>query len=331
MSKNLLKPTNTNPPVKRLSVLIPVYNSERTIAPLAEHCIQILQPHFDTLEIILVNDGSADNSHAAALSLSTRYPDIIKYIRLAKNFGEHNAVMCGLGFVTGDCVAIIDDDFQNPPAEILKLVNELRKGYDAVYSYYTEKKHGLFRNLGSVFNDIFATFLLRKPRGFYLSSFKVLNAFLIQTVVQYKGPFPYLDGIIWRSTTAISRVLCQNDERKDGQSQYTFTRLVHLWLNMFTGFSIVPLRVASFIGILMSITGFLLALFFVISRITGSIFLHQKIPAGWASLIVCLTFFSGLQLCVLGLIGEYLGRLFLTVNHAPQFVIRDTYGTKSNG
>lgn len=314
-------------PIRRVSVLVPVYNSEQTIGRLIDVAIETLQPHYDQLEVVLVNDGSVDRSDQVIREAVDRYQGIVKYVRLARNFGEHSAVMCGLLHVTGDCVAIIDDDFQNPPGQIIRLVDKLREGYDVVYSYYDRKHHGLIRNLGSAFNDWVATRMLGKPKGLYLSSFKVLNRLLVESMIQYDGPYPYVDGLILRSTASIGRQVCKHVPREVGRSGYTFRRLVRLWLNMFTGFSIIPLRIASMLGLLMSGAGFLLAIFFVVSWVMGGIF-RQDIPPGWASTILAITIFAGLQLCVLGMIGEYLGRMLLTMNRAPQFVVRDTYGLK---
>ena len=313
----------------KLSVLVPVYNSEDTIGELIDVLEHELRPCVNLWEIILVNDNSIDQSHERILEAIDRYPDLIKYIRLYRNFGEHNAVICGLNQVTGDSVAILDDDFQNPPIEIIGLVEELQKGYDVVYSYYEQKRHSWFRNLGSSFNNWVASLLLNKPRNLYLSSFKVIDASLVKIIIQYQGPYPYIDGLILRSTPRIGRRLCHHDARKTGKSGYTLRKLIHLWLNMFTGFSITPLRFAFYIGLLTSFVALLMAVFFVIVRITGPVFFAQNIPAGWASTIVAITFLAGLQLSMLGLIGEYLGRLFLTINGTPQFLIRDTYGIES--
>jgi len=311
----------------RISVLIPVYNSAQTIGELVDNVVDTLSPVANLREIILVNDGSADNSHEEVLAAVDRHPDIVKYINLMRNFGEHNAVMCGLRFVTGDSVTIIDDDFQNPPSEILKLVNKLTGGYDVVYSYYDEKHHSGFRNLGSAFNDMAAAVLLKKPRGLYLSSFKTIDALLIRFITPYDGPYPYIDGLILRSTTRIGRQLCQHDDRKVGKSNYTLRKLVRLWINMFTGFSVLPLRLTSYLGIFVSFCSLIMALYFVSARIFGPFFTDHDIPAGWASTIVAISFFAGLQLIMLGMIGEYLGRLFLTISSTPQFLIRQTYRT----
>lgn len=313
-----------------VSVVIPVYNSEKTIVPLIRATATILREYFDSIQFVLVNDGSQDGSHEEILKLlkSDAGPEV-KYVQLARNFGEHNAVMCGLRHADADVAAIIDDDFQNPPEEIVKLVQRIRDGYDVVYSYYERKHHSVFRNLGSRFNDLVATLLLKKPSGLYLSSFKVINRFVIDTVTQYNGPYPYLDGLILRSTRSIGTQLCSHQPRRDGDSNYTLRKLVSLWLNMFTSFSVAPLRAATYLGLTMSVVGFLLALFFMVSWSVGGV-LSSNIPKGWASLIVTLTFFSGIQLLVLGLMGEYIGRVFMTMNRQPQFVVRKVFNERTD-
>lgn len=313
----------------RVCILIPVYNSEDTIGDLVDTVVQTLQPLANLWEIILVNDGSADGSHESALAASERYPGLVKYIQLFRNFGEHNAVMCGLNYVTADSVTIIDDDFQNPPTEILRLVEKLQEGHDVVYSYYEKKRHSRFRNIGSKFNDLVATILLNKPKNLYLSSFKTIDASLVPIIVQYQGPYPYIDGLILRSTQNIGRQLCQHQDRKAGKSSYTLIKLIRLWSNMFTGFSVTPLRITSYLGVLVSFFAMLLTVYFVIVRTVGPIFIEHEIPAGWASTIVAITFLAGLQLIMLGMIGEYLGRLFITSNGAPQFLVRQAYGVET--
>jgi len=314
-----------------ISVVIPVYNSEDTIGKLVDTVSSELSSQVQRLELILVNDGSRDRSHERVLEVIERHPGLIKYVNLTRNFGEHNAVMCGLRYVTCECVAIIDDDFQNPPQEIIKLVDKLSEGYDVVYSYYEKKHHHWFRNLGSRFNDWVSTRLLQKPPGLYLSSFKAMTRFLADTITKYNGPYPYVDGLILRSTRSIGTQLCEHQAREVGRSNYNLRRLFLLWLNMVTSFSVVPLRMAGFLGFAMSGIGFVLAIFFVISWSVGGIFAQEDFPRGWASLIVSVTIFSGIQLVVLGMIGEYVGRLFLTENEQPQFIVRQVYGTADEG
>lgn len=305
-----------------MSIIVPVYNSEHTIRPLVEQIARDLLDVLPDLQIVLVNDGSSDRSHEAILEiLDGAHGGAVKYVDLARNFGEHNAVMCGLRYCDGAAAVIIDDDFQNPPEEIIKLVDRLDEGYDVVYSYYERKHHSWFRNLGSRFTDVAASRLLKKPRDLYLSSFKALNRFTIDAIKDYDGPYPYVDGLILRCTRSIGTQLCEHQPRQVGASNYTFRKLVALWLNMFTSFSVSPLRIGAYLGLIMSGLGFLLAIFFVVSWAVGGV-ISENIPKGWASLIVTLTFFSGIQLLVLGLMGEYVGRVFMTQNNQPQAVVR---------
>lgn len=311
-----------------LSVVVPLYFSEGTISALVDTVVAELSGMFERLEIVLVNDGSRDGTHAAALSTVARYPEIVRYFRLSRNFGEHNAVMCGLNHSSGDYVCIIDDDFQTPPREIHKLVKRMDEGFDVVYSYYAKKKHSLFRNLGSAFNNRVATLLLGKPKALYLSSFKLLNRFLVDVVTSYKGPFPYIDSLILRATDSIGTQLCEHDERAMGRSNYTIGKLFRLWLNMVTSISILPLKVASLLGLVMTCVGLLMAVFFTLSWSVGGIFSHSGVPQGWASLIVTVVLFTGLQFSILGMLGEYLGRLYLIQNRSPQYLVRETHGAK---
>jgi len=314
----------------KLSVLVPVYKSEATIGDLVDTVVEKLSPHINLWEIILVNDGSPDNSHACILEVMERHPGLIKYVRLYRNFGEHNADMAGLNHLTGDCVAIIDDDFQNPPTEILALVRKMIEGdYDVVYSYYARKKHSWFRNFGSMVNDRVASVLLKKPRKLYLSSFKVIRADLVRFICQYRGPYPYIDGLILRSTNRIGTQLVQHETRKEGKSGYTLAKLINLWLNMSTGFSVTPLRVVALIGFALSGLAMLMAAAFILEGASAH-YLQQFLPPGWASTITTITLFAGLQMSVLGIMGEYLGRLFLTINGEPQFLIRETYGVEDS-
>lgn len=315
---------NQNERIK-LAVLIPVYNSEDTIGALVDVVTETFDAHptIELQEMILINDSSRDRSHKVIMEAIDRHPGLIKYLHLYRNFGEHNAVMCGLHHVSADCVAIIDDDFQNPPSEISLLVDCLRTGdHDVVYSYYEKKRHSWFRNLGSWGNDRVATLLLGKPRDLYLSSFKVIRRELVQIITQYTGPYPYIDGLILRSTKRIGRQLCKHADREVGKSGYTLSKLIRLWLNMSTGFSVTPLRIAAYLGFFVSLLAALMAVAFTIEYLLPG----QVTPRGWASTIVAITFLAGLQLSVLGVIGEYLGRLFLTISGSPQYIIRETYG-----
>ena len=300
-----------------LSIVVPVYNGAKTVSRLVESLRLHLAGKYD-LEFVLVNDGSSDNSAEVCRSLAAGFPEI-KFINLARNFGEHGAVMAGLNFASGDGIVIMDDDFQNPPEEVCRLVEELRLGYDVVFSFYETKQHHWFRNLGSKLNNIVASLLLNKPLDLYLSSFKAINRFTAKEVIKYRGPYPYIDGLILRTTRSISRVRVRHDARDEGKSGYTLRKMISLYMNMFVNFSVMPLRIASVLGITLLLVGLLLAIVFVIEEISSP----EPVQVwGWLSVLVLFT--SGTQLFALGMVGEYLGRLFLMNSAQPQFVVRET-------
>lgn len=303
-----------------LSIVIPVYNSEQTIRRLVEESIKFFSINYN-LEIILINDSSVDNSETVCISLYEAYNTIVKFYSLAKNVGEHSAVMAGLRNISGDYIVIMDDDFQNPLSEVTKLVNKISENnYDVVYSYYKEKKHALFRNFGSWFNDKVANFMLKKPKNLYLSSFKILNKFLVNEITKYEGPFPYIDGLILQTTENIGKVEVEHIARKEGRSGYTLKKLISLWLNMFTNFSILPLRISIFTGLIFASIGLILGVKTAIDK-----FIDPNIPVGFASLLISTSIFGGIQLIMLGMVGEYIGRIFLSLNKKPQYTIRKMY------
>ncbi len=309
----------------KISVVIPVYNGGKTISALCGELVKALKGY--DLEIVLVNDGSMDNSHDECLAVFNKYRRMVKYINLSRNFGEHNAVIAGLGRASGDYAVIIDDDFQNPPEEISKLIDKtVSGGYDAVYSFYEKKRHSFFRNMGSAFNILIANLLMDKPKDLYLSSFKCMNRLMIREVTKYKGPFPYIDGLILRSTRNIGKVPVRHSERKTGRSGYTFRKLVRLWLNMFVNFSIYPLRLSVLLGFVFLAVGLFSSLYIIIERIA-----NPDMPVGIASILIAIFVFGGIQLLILGLIGEYLGKLFLTDNQTPQYVVREIYSDEDKG
>ncbi|HLP20830.1 MAG TPA: glycosyltransferase family 2 protein [Chitinophagales bacterium] len=298
----------------KLSVVIPVYNASATIKLLVDELKQTLLGL--NYEVVLVNDCSVDDSERICMAIVEGCKNVT-LISLRKNAGEHNAVMCGLNNITGDCAVILDDDFQNPPSEIVKLYWELQKGYDVVYSCYDEKKHSLFRNMGSAINDFFATVLIGKPKGLYLSSFKIIHRDVVNEVIKYKGPFPYIDGLLLRVTSNIGKVTVKHDERLYGKSNYNISRLVSLYLNMFVNFSIKPLRLMIFLGFAMLIVGVVLLVAFITEKI-----LNPNIPIGWTAIATLIITFSGFQILFLGVMGEYVGKQYLDQNATPQWTVK---------
>lgn len=302
-----------------VSIVIPVYNGADTIEPLVTELERRLVPLF-ALEIILVNDASPDRSLMACLAAQKRARCPVHVLDLSRNFGEHNAVMAGLHRARGDQVVIMDDDFQNPPEEVMKLIAKAQEGHDVVYTRYASKKHARWRNLGSRFNNAMATMMLKKPHDLYLSSFKALSAFTVQQIIRYDGPYPYIDGLILRTTRRIGVIEVAHADRRSGRSNYTLTKLVRLWLNMFTNFSILPLRVATLLGLACSVLGLLFGIVVVVEW-----WQNPQLPIGWASITFLLVMFSGVQLILIGIVGEYVGRIFMMKNAAPQFIVRSEY------
>lgn len=307
-----------------LSVVIPVYYGEKTIANLVGKLLIELPKQFRSFEIILVNDGSLDNSDAECSKLAEQHTEV-RYFQLAKNFSEHNTVMAGLNHVRGEYAVIIDDDFQNPPEEIKKLHAKIvSTRSDVVFARYEKKQHHWFRNFGSAFNDRIANIMLDKPKGLYLCSFKILSYWLVQEIIKYKGPFPYIDGLILRTTQHIETELVRHEAREEGRSNYTLRKLVALWSHLFINFSLVPLRLSLIFGFSSAVLGFIMATSFFVEKLK-----NPGLPLGWASLIVSILIVSGVQLIVLGMVGEYLGRSYLGQTKTPQFVIRKNIETQN--
>lgn len=308
-----------------ISIVIPVYNGAQSIERLVDELITELVHQF-RIEIVLVNDCSPDQSEQACIRLFEKYPDMVSFYSLAINVGEHNAVMAGINQTTGDFAVIMDDDFQNPISEVVKLIKYSNdQNYDVVYTYYEKKRHSFFRNIGSRFNDKIANLMLKKPNDLYLSSFKIINRFLIDEVIKYTLPYPYIDGLILRTTSNIGKLQVTHSKRLAGKSNYTLRKLISLWLNMFTNFSILPLRLSIILGFIFSLIGFFIGIYALIEK-----FLNPTVPLGYTSLIFVISIYSGIQLIAIGMAGEYLGRMFLSQNKKPQYSIRKSLKKESN-
>jgi len=308
----------------KCSIVIPVYNGANSIGDLVDRLITELDQF--RLEIVLVNDHSPDNSEEVCIAIYKKYPRIVRFYSLAKNVGEHSAVLAGLNHTSGDYVIVMDDDFQNPPAEVIKLITvAMENDYDVVYTYSKRKRHSHFRNFGSWFNDKVANIMLHKPRDLYLSSFKLISKFLVNEITKYKSPFPYIDGLILQTTDNIGKVRVDHQPRREGRSNYTLKKLISLWLNMFTNFSVIPLRVSIVLGFIFSVYGLVYGMIILIERI-----LNPNMAPGLASLIVSVSILSGVQLIAIGMIGEYVGRIFIAQNKRPQYTIKKRFTGESS-
>lgn len=304
--------------MKKVSFIIPCYRSEHTlphvVAEIDEKMKQIAKYDY---EIILVNDCSPDNTLAAVRRLC-RENSNVKGISFARNFGQHAALMAGLRHADGEYVVCLDDDGQTPANEVDKLLDKLEEGYDAVYAKYEHKHHSGFRNLGSKINELMTRVMLDKPADLYLSSYFAVRRFVVDDMIRYENSYPYVIGLVLRATKNITNVVVRHRDREEGCSGYTLKKLLGLWLNGFTAFSVKPLRIATAIGGFSAGIGFLYGIYTIIKR-----FVNPDVPMGFSSTMSALVFFGGMIMVMLGLIGEYVGRIYISLNNSPQYVIRE--------
>jgi len=306
----------TTTPSVGLSIVVPVYRGAATVGMLVD-ALSKLNPE-GGMEVVLVNDGSPDNSGEVCRALVETADIPVIAIDHMRNFGEHNAVMTGLRHASGRYVITMDDDLQNPPEEVLKLYDHARLGdWDVVYTRYAVKQHDSWRNLGSRFANHVADWLLDKPRGLYLSSFRCMAAPVVEAVTHYRGPYPYVDGLLMQVTTRIDSIEVLHLPRSEGRSNYNLRRLVLLWLNLVTSFSLAPLRMAVIAGMVMALLGAAGAVATIIEALFS-----DSIPSGWASTMTVILLVGGVQSMILGVLGEYVGRTFLSANGKPQGTVR---------
>jgi len=304
--------------MKKVSFVIPCYRSEKTL----EHVVAEIEVTMQKLqkyeyEIVLVNDCSPDGT----LSVIRRLCETSKNIRgiaFSKNFGQHSALMAGLRQASGDYVVCLDDDGQTPANEVDKLLDKMEEGFDAVYAKYEHKHHSAFRNLGSRVNELMTRTMLDKPKELYVSSYFAVKRFVVDDMIRYENSYPYVIGLVLRSTKSITNVVVQHRDREEGTSGYTLKKLLNLWFNGFTAFSVKPLRIATTIGVGSACVGFLYGVYTIIKR-----FVNPDVPMGFSALMAALVFFGGMIMIMLGLIGEYVGRIYISMNNSPQYVIRE--------
>lgn len=302
--------------MKKLSFVIPCYNSQNTIGQVVDEIIETVgtRNEYD-YEIILVNDSSPDDVFKTITKLAEKNKRI-KGIDLARNFGQHSAIMAGFNYVTGDIVVCLDDDGQTPASEMFSLIDKLDEN-DLVFAKYKDKKHSAFRNMGSKINDKMAQWLIGKPKKLKIMSYFACKRFVIDEVVRYKNSYPYISGLLLRVTNKVDNVEVNHRERIEGSSGYTIKKLFLLWINGFTAFSVKPLRIATFIGCITAIIGFIYGLTVVINKLVNPL-----APIGYSSMMSVLLFVGGMIMLLLGMIGEYVGRTYISLNDAPQYVVR---------
>lgn len=309
--------------MSKISFVIPCYRSEHTIEAVVAEIMDTMRglAAYD-YDIFLVNDCSPDNTFVVIRQICERYNNVTG-ISLAKNFGQHAALMAGLRKSDGDIVVCLDDDGQTPADEVGKLIEAIEQGSDVVYASYDSKQHSAFRNFGSHINDIMTRVMLGKPKELQLTSYFAAKRFVVDSMLQYEHSYPYVIGLVLRATKNITNVPVKHRKREVGSSGYTMRKLLSLWFNGFTAFSIFPLRIATAAGVFFAVAGFLYGIYTVIKRLV-----NPAVPMGFSSLMAAVVFFGGMLMIMLGLIGEYIGRIYICINRSPQYVIREETGAK---
>ena len=298
-----------------LSIVIPLFDAALTLPALYQELVAL--EIAGGFELILVNDGSRDATEAVALKITRESRIPVTFLSLSRNFGEHNAVLAGLRASSGQYVVTMDDDLQNPPSEVLKLLAVAEaEQRDVVYAIYERKEHAWWRNLGSRLTNIIADYVVEKPKKLYLSSFRCMTRLVASEVAKSRTPYPYIDGLIFQITQNAGAVPVRHVGREQGRSGYTFRKLVRLWMSMLVNFSVLPLRLMTFAGIITSVLGFLAVIEVLLE------YLLRRNPTGWSSLMAAILLLSGTQLLLLGIMGEYVGRIYLGISDKPQSVVR---------
>lgn len=312
---------------QKISVVIPCYNSAGMIEVVVEGVLKTIVTRSKQFnyEVILINDGSKDATWEVISNLA-RENEYIKAINFSKNYGQHSALMAGYRHVTGDIILGLDDDGEHNPEEMFKLIDKLLEGYDYVCADY-QVNQSQFRSMGTRINNTMATMLIDKPKNIDFTSYYVMRRFVIDEIIKYQQPYPYVGGLLLRTTRNIAAVPLVRQKRISGKSGYNLKKMISLWFNGFTAFSVKPLRVATGLGFASAACGFILILVMIFQKL-----LKKDIVLGYTSTMACMIFFSGMIMILLGIIGEYIGRIYISINNAPQYVVKEIveYKKKEN-
>lgn len=302
-----------------LSFVIPCYGSEKTIQPVVEEIIDTVgrMDGYD-YEIVAVNDCSPDGVWSKLLEMA-KNNKAIKLINFAKNMNRPGAVMAGLKYSSGDYVIIMDDDGQCPMDKLPELIAPLENGFDVSIADYPERKQSLFKDFGTIVNKKMTEWIIDRPKNLQFTNFMALKKFIVDEIIKYDKPYPYLTGLLLRTTQNIANVPMEERSRLSGGTTFTFAKMLRLWMNGLTAFSIKPLRLSSFVGFCCAIVGFVFGLVTVIRKLV-----NPAISAGWSSLVAIMLFVGGLIMIMLGMIGEYLGRIYISINNSPQYIVSET-------
>lgn len=308
-----------------ISFVIPCYCSEQTVeGVIAEIHSKMAEKSDYTYEIIAVNDGSPDNVYEVLKSLSEN-DNRLKVIDFAKNSGKPSAQMAGYAFTNGDIIVNLDDDGQCPLDKLWELIEPLNTGYDISIAKYPVKKQSAFKNFGSKVNAVMGRLIIGKPKHLQFSNFSAMRKFVVDEIIKYDNPYPYLSGLMLRTTSKICNVEMEERERTAGVGHFTLIKSLKLWLNGFTAFSVKPLRISTILGVICAFIGFVFGVVTIVNKI-----MHPEVLVGYSSLMAVLLFVGGMIMMMLGMIGEYIGRIYICINNSPQYVIRDTINIKTD-
>ncbi|MBQ3406238.1 MAG: glycosyltransferase family 2 protein [Lachnospiraceae bacterium] len=310
-----------------ISFVIPCYRSQNTLPQVVSTIQETVKTRkeFDS-EIILVNDASPDDTWGTIRQLCAEY-DNVRGVNLAKNSGQQAAIMAGLRHTKGELVAVSDDDGQTPIETVFEFYDHMVEGdYDVVCAEYQDRgKRSLFRRLGSWADNTMMRMFVDTPEGIRLSVYFLAKRFVVDEIVKYHNAFPHMEGLLIRTTLNIGNVKVNQKERASGSSGYNLKKLLTTWVNGLTTFSIKPLRIAVILGMLMALIGFIIIIALVIIKLTG-----PKMAHGWTSLVAINVLIGGMIMIMLGVIGEYVGRIYQCLNQNPQYVVRETINYESS-
>lgn len=314
--------------MKMISFVIPCYNTTTAIYKVLNEIsdtMKLLQKKGYTYEVILVNDASPDCNTLPLLKEIVENSNCnMTLVDLAQNTGQPNAILAGCRLAVGEYVMTSDDDGQTPMDKLNEFVNKIEDGYDVVCARYSSRPNkSLMRKIGTKVNEKMSKILIKRPYGIELSTIFLARRFVIDEIIKYDQPYAYLSGLILRVTQKVANVNVKQRPRLEGTSGYTIKKLILLWLNGATAFSIIPLRVADGVGVIVAIMGFLMAIYTVIRKL-----LFVDFQPGWSSIIAIMLILFGVNLLVLGMVGEYVGRIYLSINKTPQSVIRSVHRSK---
>lgn len=312
---------------KKLSFIIPCYGSEKTVGLVIDEINKVVSqnPRYD-YEVVAVNDHSPDNVWQVLKNIAQNNPKV-KLINLAKNMNRPGALMAGMSKTTGDYIILMDDDGQCPMESLWKLIEPLENGHDVSIAKYPTYKQSKFKGFGTIVNRKMTEIVMEKPKDLSFTNFSALKRYIVEEITKYKNPYPYLTGLLLRTTSDIVNVEMEERERITGSTNFTFKKMLNLWINGFTAFSIKPLRISTIVGIITAALGFIYGIYIIIHKLV----VHTTVLQGYSSLMAVMLFIGGIIMMMLGMIGEYIGRIYISINNSPQYVIKETVNIKNKG